>query len=253
MLFRNHLLRSLSPEDASALRRSMREVVLPTGQVICHRGDRVEAIYFPSTAVLSMVAVVGDERTVEIATVGYEGAAGLLSALAEEPISSDIVSQIGGAAISVPASVVRRRAFESPTFMQLALRSAHANCAQCEQAVACIAVHGVKARLARWLLVTDDRIGNDVVPLTQAHLALMLAVQRTTISAAAAELKAAGLVRYIRGQIQIVDRDGLKQQACACYHVNHAALTRLAELPDPPNTVPDTANGEALRASGASQ
>ncbi|MDB5460902.1 MAG: transcriptional regulator, Crp/Fnr family [Caulobacteraceae bacterium] len=233
MFFRNHLLRALSADDASALRWSMREVVLPTGQMICRRGDMVEAVYFPSTAVLSMVAVIGDERTVETATVGFEGAAGLLAALGEEPISSDIFAQIGGAAISVPANVLRRRAFESPTFMQLALRSAQANYAQCEQSVACMAVHGVRARLARWLLVTDDRIGSDIVPLTQAHLALMMGVQRTTISAAAGELKAAGLVGYIRGQIQIVDRAGLERQACECYQANHAALTRLAGLSQP--------------------
>jgi CRP-like cAMP-binding protein len=122
----------------------------------------------------------------------------------------------------------------SQPFMQLILRFAQSNASQADQSAACNALHNVTARLSRWLLMTDDRVGNDMVPLTQEYLAVMVGVQRTTVSAAAAELKASKLIRYVRGRIEIIDRPGLEHRACECYEVVHDAFSRLAEpLPSP--------------------
>jgi CRP-like cAMP-binding protein len=156
----------------------------------------------------------------------------LLAGLGELPAPSGIFAQIGGAAISIPAAALRERAFHSPSFLRLILRFAQSNASQADQSVACNALHNVSARLARWLLMTDDRVGNDTVPLTQEYLAVMVGVQRTTVSAAAAELKAAKLIRYVRGRIEIIDRQGLEQRACECYDVIHSAFARLGDGTD---------------------
>ena len=151
----------------------------------------------------------------------------MLPALGDLPAPSSIFAQIGGAAISIPAEALRRRATVSQPFMQLTLRFAQSNASQADQSVACNALHNVAARLSRWLLMTEDRVGNDMVPLTQEYLAVMVGVQRTTVSAAAAELKAAKLIRYVRGRIEIIDRPGLEKRACECYEVVHDAFARL--------------------------
>ncbi len=205
----------------------MRELTLPAGQVLYAVGDVVDAVHFPSTAVLSVVTNMRDGRSVETATVGFESAVGLLSGLGDLPAPSSIFAQIGGAAISVSSEALRQRAAQSPAFMRLILRFAQSNASQSDQSVACNALHNVSARLARWLLMTDDRVGNDTVPLTQEYLAVMVGVQRTTVSAAAAELKAANLIRYVRGRIEIIDRPGLERRACECYGVIHEAFARL--------------------------
>jgi CRP-like cAMP-binding protein len=231
VIFRNYLLRALAADDLAAISPSMRELSLPTAQVLYAAGDPVDVIHFPSTAVLSIVTCMRDGRSVETATVGFESAVGLLPALAQQPAPSSIFAQIGGSAIGIPAAVLRNRVSVSPTLMMLVLRFAQSNASQAEQSVACNALHNVAARLARWLLITDDRVGNHLVPLTQEYLAIMVGVQRTTVSAAAAELKTAELIRYVRGRIEIIDRAGLERRACECYAVNHEAFTRLAGAP----------------------
>jgi CRP-like cAMP-binding protein len=231
VIFRNYFLRALAADDLAALISEMRELTLPAGQVLYAAGSIVDAVYFPSNAVLSLVTEMRDGHSVETATMGFESAVGLLPALSGDPVSSTVLAQIGGAAISISAPAFRRRVAESPDLIKLVLRFAQSNAAQADQSVACNALHSVAARLARWLLMTDDRIGNDTVPLTQEYLSVMVGVQRTTISAAAAELKAAKLIRYVRGRIEIIDRPGLQQRACECYsvmHENFAAL-RAAE------------------------
>jgi CRP-like cAMP-binding protein len=206
----------------------MREMTLPVGQVIYESGEYVDEVVFPSTAVVSVVTSMRDGRSVETATIGFESAVGLLPALSQEPAPSKIFAQIGGAAIGLPARALRERVESSPALMSLVLRFVQSNTSQAEQSVACNALHDVDARLARWLLLTDDRIGNDLVPLTQQYLSVMVGVQRTTVSAAAAELKAAGLIRYVRGRIEIIDRKGLERHACECYAVSHEAFDRLS-------------------------
>jgi CRP-like cAMP-binding protein len=233
VIFRNYLLRALSADDLTALIPVMRELTLPAGQVLYAVGGPVEAVHFPSTAVLSVVTRMRDGRSVETATVGFESAVGLLPGLGHLPAPSGIFAQIGGAAISIPAAALRQRAIASPQFMQMVLRFAQSNASQADQSVACNALHNVVARLARWLLMTDDRVGNNMVPLTQEYLAVMVGVQRTTVSAAAAELKAAGLIRYVRGRIEIIDRPGLEDRACECYAVIHDVFSRLGDAQKP--------------------
>ncbi len=206
----------------------MAEVTLSPGQKIYNRDELINDIYFPNTAVLSIVTQMRDGRRVESATIGLESAVGLLPVLSSQPASSDIIAQIGGTAIKIHAQAVRDSAFADHELLKLLLRFAQANLAQAEQSAACNAVHPVGARLAKWLLETNDRVGANFVALTQEYLAVMVGVQRTTVSAAAAELQAAGVIHYKRGKIDILDEPALRLRACECYDRSKAAFGRLA-------------------------
>jgi CRP-like cAMP-binding protein len=217
--FRNNLLAALSPGDLAALLPNLSEAPLERGHVLYEPQDDIQAVYFPSSAVLSVVTVMENGSAVETSSVGYESATPLLLALSKMPATSRVFAQIGGAAIRLPASVLRDRADASPELRRLLLRHAGVIGHQAEQGVACNALHHAASRLARWLLMTQDRTGNRVLPLTQEYMAIMTGVQRTTISAVANELRAAGLIRFTRGNLEVLDRGGLEAAACECYAV----------------------------------
>jgi CRP-like cAMP-binding protein len=227
VIFRNYLLSALNEADLAALSSSLMEISLGTGQVLYEYDRVVEHLYFPGTSVLSVVNVMKDGRSVETATIGFESVAGLLPALSGEPSRSMTFTQIAGSAIRLPAAKVRERLTASPALLKLLLRFTQANVAQAEQSVACNALHEVLQRLARWLLMSQDRTGNHMVPLTQDYLAVMVGAQRTTVSAAAAKLKAEGLIDYRRGRIEILDRPGLEAVACECYAAVQANFEQL--------------------------
>jgi len=217
--FRNRVLSSIEKVDLVALLPSMTEVGWGPGEVLFEVGGAVDKVHFPSTAGMSIVTVMADGTQVECASVGYEGAVGLLPALSGAPSTSRAYVQLAGSGISMTAAALRQRAGQSPALLELLLRSAQTLIAQEEQSVACNALHEIEDRLSRWLLICHDRLNTTVLPITQEYLAIMLGVQRTTVSAAAGVLRAEGLIRYSRGQIEIVDRDALERRSCECYRV----------------------------------
>lgn len=227
MNFRNYFLSSVNAADLEALGPFLTETALSNGQVVLIPGDRVETIYFPSSAVFSIVTPMLDGRSVESGTIGFESVVGLISGLSGEPSPNRIFAQIGGGAIRVPVDKFRERCFASPSLMKLALSHIDATACQEQQSVACNALHDASARLARWLLMTQDRVDGPLLPLTQEYLAIMLGVQRTTVTATAVSLKKAGLISYQRGAINIADRAGLERHACECYAVGHERFGRL--------------------------
>ncbi len=227
MIFRNHLINALLRSDREALSPAFEEVTLGSGQVLFEPESPVDYVYFPGGAVLSEVIVLKDGRSVEIATIGVESLAGLLPALLQTPSRTRLYVQISGSAIRLPAEKLRARVAESPALLELLLRYLNANIAQAEQSVACNAVHDVPARLSRWLLMTEDRTGHRIIPLTQEYLAVMVGVQRTTISIAATGLKDSGIIRYSRGQVEILDRHKLEGRACECYRSISDAYQKL--------------------------
>ena len=191
-------------------------------------------MFFPSNCVLSVVTHMESGQNVESSTVGPETATPLLSALAAQPVRARVFAQIGGGAIRIPAAVLRARAMESPALMTLLLRHASAIGFQAEQGVACNVLHDAPQRLARWILMTQDRTGSRVLPLTQDYMAVMTGVQRTTISAVASQLRAAGLIRYSRGNLEVVDRPGLEAYACECYRAIREEFDSLRDAQEPP-------------------
>jgi CRP-like cAMP-binding protein len=219
--FRNFLLSSISNADMQIIAPALSEVSLRRGEVLFEVGDRVSSVYFPSSAVLSVVTIMRDGRTAESNTIGREGGAGLLAAASGAVTQQRIFVQVPGGAIRLSSEVVRHRLEHSPAFAKLLFRHAFAEAAQIQQFVACNVLHAAEQRLARWLLMTADRTGADSFDLTQDYMAVMTGVQRTTISALASDFKARGLIRYSRGSVDILNRLGLKAAACECADVAH--------------------------------
>jgi CRP-like cAMP-binding protein len=227
MQTRNHILNALLGGDVGQLESAASLVTLASGDVLFEPDQSVERVYFPNTAVLSVVTVMQDGRAVESDTVGYESAVGLLEALAQTRAVGRTFTQIPGTAISVSAGRLRGLADSNSAFRSTLLRHAQANLAQAHQSVACNALHSVEQRLSRWLLASHDRTASDVIHITQQYLATMVGVQRTTVTQALQGLAAAGLVRQGRAQIQVLNRAGLVMRACECHDAVKATLDRL--------------------------
>jgi CRP-like cAMP-binding protein len=217
VLFRNRILAIVDKVDLVALMPHMTEVTWGPSFGLHEIGGPVTQVHFPSSAGVSLVAVMADGAEVECATVGYEGAVGLLPALSGAPSSSRTYVQLAGSGISIAAVALREQAARSPALLELLLRCAQTLVAQEEQSVACNALHEIERRLARWLLICHDRLNTPVLPITQEYLAIMLGVQRTTVGPAAGILRDEGLIRYSRGQLEILDHDRLKRRSCECY------------------------------------
>ena len=225
---RNQILNSLSANDRAALEPHFKLVSLASGDVLFEPEQQAERIYFPNTAVLSVIMVMEDGRTVETDTVGNESAVGILAALGASMTVDRTVAQIPGTAVVAPASRVRQVCDDSRTLRTLLLRHTQINLAQAHQSVACNALHGVEQRLCRWLLASQDRTDRDVVEITQQFLATMVGVQRTTITQTLRDFTLAGLIRQGRGCIEIVDRRRMEARACECYAAVRATADRVA-------------------------
>ena len=232
---RNAVLRRLAVADAAVLAPHASAVSLESGDVLYEPDAPVEWVYFPLTSVLSIVNVMKDGRTVESDTVGCESVVGVLNALGSPVAVNRTFVQIPGGAVRVPRTVLAARAAESAELMNLLVRHTQINLAQAHQSVACNALHPVTARLCRWLLLSHDRTGSDIIRLTQDYLATMLGVQRTTVTQAMTVLKAAKVIDYRRGKISVLNRDGIEALACECYEVGQEQLRRLVPVsPLPP-------------------
>lgn len=217
MQLRNRVLSRLTSSELTTVFPLLSDVWLNAGQTLYASGDEVTAVYFPSDAVLSIDVVMLDGRAVEAATIGNESVVGVVSALACVPTRARTFALLGGGAYRLPAAALRSLVAESPALLKLLLAHVQCDIAQSEQSVACNALHSVSERLARCLLLMQDRVGSPIIALTHEYLSIMLGVQRTTVTAAAQALKASGTVAYARGRIEVLDRAGLEHISCECY------------------------------------
>jgi CRP-like cAMP-binding protein len=158
-----------------------------------------------------------DDRAIEVATIGQEGAVGGIVSAGHKPAFARTVVEIGGLALHMPTDQLEEAKRRSHSLRDLFCRYADVLLAQTLQSVACNALHTIEERCSRWLLATQDRVPTRDLPVTQEFLAELLGVQRTTVSAAAQALQRKGLIHYRRGQITIADRVGLEEAACECY------------------------------------
>ena len=215
----NQLLRLLSEDDQRLILPQVQTVQVATRQVLYEAGDPITRLYFPNECVISLVIVLPDGNSVEPATVGNEGVIGVGGLLAGDVSFSRQIVQIGGTAIIMSRQTVLRGLEACPRL--LAILHAHADAfnAQLMQSVACNTLHTAEQRLARYLLTCLDRTGNTAVPTTQEFMAATLGVRRPTVSLVAQSLQTAGLIRYQRGLIAILDREGLEKVACPCYRI----------------------------------
>jgi CRP-like cAMP-binding protein len=227
MRFANHFLDGLKPNDIEALRPHLRKVVLVQNQSLAKTGSPVVRCVLPVNAIISVILEMQDGRQVETRTIGCESGFGLLHVLGSSISYETVTTQVGGEAYVIDQREFAAWARLSPSMMESILRHGQATIVQSAQAVACNALHDVKQRLSRWLLMTHDRVSDDELPLTQQHLAVMLAVQRTTVTAAASDLQREGAIAYRRGRITVLDRDLLQRRSCECYETIESGVKKL--------------------------
>jgi CRP-like cAMP-binding protein len=217
MDIRNRLLASFGEPALAALSPHIREIALSVGRVVAEPGEPIEHVYFPSSGVVSIITLMADDRGVESLTVGREGAVGLLAVFGDPIWDSRGLVQIAGAALRIDAQPLRAAARDHPSILDVVIRYAQVTEAQLHQSAACNALHPIEARLCRWLLTCEDRVGDKVLPLTHEFLGMMLGVQRTRVTTAAQGLQRQGLIKYCRGLITVLDRAGMERSACECY------------------------------------
>jgi len=214
---RNLLLAALPAGELALLTPHLKPVLLEQGQVLQEQGEAIDEVYFPSDGIISLLAVMQQGNAIELATIGYEGAVGSFSGLGPRRSHTRAVVQVPGAALRIPAARFRKAAGESAAVRNIVVRYGEMLLIQVQQTAACNALHPVEARLSRWLLQARDRLQSNTIQLTHEFLSQMLGVRRTTVTVVANSLQLAGLIRYHRGQIEIVDRQGLEAKACECY------------------------------------
>lgn len=213
----NHLLAALKPADYLRLKPYLQHVDLVQGAVLQEPGERVVYVYFPQSGMISILAIMANGDAVETAMVGSEGTLGALAGVGPWRAVSRAVVQIPGRAVRILATQFQTIFHAADGIQRAVMQFKEALLAQVQQTAACNALHGAGQRLCRWLLHTHDRIDGDVIPLTQEFLSQMLGVTRTTVTEIARELQTAGLIRYSRGRIEVLDRRRLEDMACECY------------------------------------
>jgi len=230
MAWDNHFLGSLSAADAARLEPDLREIDLQRNQVLDEAGRTVTFVYLPVDCILSVLTVMKDGAQVESRTIGHESGYGLLQALGSPMSYERTIVQVPGRCWRLPLEALRRAAAESLKLREIIVRHAQASLLQAAQSTACNTLHRAEQRLCRWLLLSQDRLRSDVLPLTQEHLAIMLGVQRTTVTATASNLQERGMIAYSRGRIRILDRPALERCACECYQaIERGAALMLGE------------------------
>jgi CRP-like cAMP-binding protein len=222
-LAENHLIALLPRRDRLSLLAACEPVDLNPGTVLCRQGQTTFHAYFPGDCVVSLMMAVDGEAGLEVGMVGREGMLGAQIALGVSAIPLLALVQRAGTAWRIAASPFRRELAGS-TALRLSLnRYVYVLMAQLATAAACTRFHNVGPRLARWLLMTQDRVNSDSFHVTHEFLGHMLGVRRVGITGAASELQRQGLIRYRRGDITVLDRAGLQAAACSCYAADRRA------------------------------
>jgi CRP-like cAMP-binding protein len=214
---RNLLLRQLTPAERKRLQQHFEEQSLAFKETLFEQGEPVRAVYFPENGVVSVVTALENGNPVETGTVGNEGMVGLSALLGVAHSPARVFCQIPGYGLRLPAEVIAEERQRATPWFQLLLRYTHFVYAMTAQGAACNRMHAVDARMSRWLLMTHDRVDADDFPLTQDFLAQMLGVARPTVNTAGAMLQKAGFIKYTRGRITVLNREGLESAACECY------------------------------------
>ena len=223
----NHLLAALPAADFERLQSGLRLVLLPLGDVLYESGSELRHVCFPTTAIVSLLYLMADGASAEIAVVGNEGIIGISLFMGGETTPSRAVVQSAGYAYQLTGNVLKEEFNRGGAMQHLLLRYTQALLTQMAQTAVCNRHHSLDQQLCRWLPLSLDRLsGNDLV-MTQELIANMLGVRREGVTEAAGHLQAAGLIKYSRGHITVVDRPGLEARTCECYAVVKKEADRL--------------------------
>lgn len=223
----NALLSGLPRRVQERLMPLLERVAVNAHTIVIEPNEPLRHIWFPTTAVFSIITILPDGRAVEVGTAGPEGMVGIPVLLGVGSMPRQAFVQIAGEALRMDAEAFTAALDEHPEMRRRLLRYAHAYLDDIAQSVACNRLHSLEQRCARWILKTHDRVRGDHLPLTQQFLAFMLGVRRAGVSVAAEALQRAGLIRYQRGKIMILDREGLEAASCPCYAINRDNFQRV--------------------------
>jgi CRP-like cAMP-binding protein len=226
----NHLLAALPEIEWQRWKSKLELIDLSLGQVLYESGCKMSHVYFPIDAIVSLLTVLEDGDSAEIAVVGNEGIVGVSLFMGGETTPSRAVVQSAGSCIRLSAHVLKTEFSISPAVMHLLLRYTQALITQMTQTAACNRHHSLDEQLCRWLLLSLDRLHGNHLVMTQELIANMLGVRREGVTEAAGRLQRAGLISYTRGKIDVLNRAGLEQRSCECYAVVKKEYDRL--LPD---------------------
>lgn len=215
----NRLLATLPKKEYNRLLPHLKTVSLVLGEELYESGDAIKYVYFPNDAIISLISELSETSGLEVGMVGNEGMAGLAIFMGVSVSPTRALVQGSGTAIRMSAAAVRKEANRLGSLHHLLHRYSHSLLTQVSQSSVCNRFHLVDTRLARWLLMTNDRLGAEEFPLTQEFLSSMLGVRREGVSKAAGALQAGKLIRYSRGMITILNRRGLEAKSCECYAI----------------------------------
>jgi CRP-like cAMP-binding protein len=223
----NHLLAALSAAELKRLRKNLELVEMPLGEVVYESGRHVDHVYFPTTCIVSLLYVLENGASAEIAVVGNEGVVGVSIFMGGETTPSRAVVQSAGYAYRLPGAMMVAEFTRGGAMQHLMLRYTQALITQMAQTAVCNRHHSVDQQLCRWLLLSIDRLSTPQITMTQELIANMLGVRREGVTEAAGKLQKAGVISYRRGHIQVLDRPKLEEMSCECYEVVRRETARL--------------------------
>jgi CRP-like cAMP-binding protein len=223
----NHLLAAVPAEELARLKTDLQPVSLELGEVVYESGEELEFIYFPTTAIISLLYIMENGSTAEIGMAGNDGLVGIALFMGGSTTPSRAVVQSAGNAFRLRSSALRSAFGQGGVFQKILLRYTQSLMTQISQTAVCNRLHAVEKQLCRWLLINHDLLQTNELVMTHDLIANMLGVRREGVSIAAGHLQKEGLIRYVRGTITILDRPGLEAAACECYQVVKDEYDRL--------------------------
>lgn len=223
------LMRALAPAGALA---GLERVALPAGRVLLQRGRPVAQVWFPEDALVSALGVLRNGASLEVALIGAEGLIGWEACLGSLPAAHDAMVQVPGAAWRLPAAAMAALCRRLPALQEAVMHANLALLAQAGQIAACNRHHCMEQQVSRWLLTAAERLHGQELPMTQERLSALLGVRREGVTECARRLQTAGLIRYVRGRIRVLDAAGLAARACECHGVLRGARLQLHDALD---------------------
>ena len=233
----NQLLAAMPAPELQRLMSKIEEVDLVLGQALYEPGVTLSHAYFPTSAIVSLLYVLENGSSAEIAVVGNEGLIGISLFMGGESTPSRAVVQSAGKGYRLPAQALKDEFNRGGVVLHLMLRYTQALITQMSQTAVCNRHHSLDQQLCRWLLLSLDRLEGSELVMTQELISNMLGVRREGVTEAALQLQAAGLIRYTRGRISVLDRPGIEKRSCECYRVVKKEYDRLRQIPLEPVTV----------------
>ena len=223
----NHLLAALPADEFARVRTKLEPVSFELGKVLFETGDKLDCVYFPTTAIMSMLYVMENGATAEIGVIGNDGVSGYALFLGGDSMPNRAIIQSAGIAYKMKAKAAKAEFALGGAFQKMMLRYTQALMTQISQTAVCNRLHPIEQQLCRWLLLAHDRLDSDKLVMTHDLISNMLGVRREGVTLAARKLAAKKLIKNVRGTITVLDRQGLEEAVCECYEVVNSEYNRL--------------------------